>query len=228
VLFPLLVLLFFFLHSVLLNLTTHRPPTCHPPTTHPPTSTTRSYEPFFDTLRTKEQLGYTVSSGARLTHGALGLCCLVQSGARGPAHLDARIDAFLAAFAARLAAMPAEEFDKNRAALVAAKLSRDPNMLAESDRDWDALTARGRDFAARRDEAAALRRLTLAETAAFFAETLAPGGASRRKLAVHVASAAHAGELAAPPPPGAELLAPEGLEAAKARWGFYAPIADKA
>jgi secreted Zn-dependent insulinase-like peptidase len=161
------------------------------PTIHPPP---HSYEPFFDTLRTKEQLGYTVSSGARLTHGALGLCCLVQSGARGPAHLDARIDAFLAAFAARLAEMPAEEFEKNRAALIAAKLSRDPNMLAESDRDWDALTARGCDFAARRDEAAALRRLTLAETAAFFAETLAP----------------------------------EGLEAAKARWGFYAPVADKA
>ena len=90
--------------------------------------------------------------------------------------------------------MPAEEFEKNRAALIAAKLSRDPNMLAESDRDWDALTARGRDFAARRDEAAALRRLTLAETAAFFAEALAP----------------------------------EDLEAAKSRWGFYEPVADKA
>jgi secreted Zn-dependent insulinase-like peptidase len=39
------------------------------------------YEPCYDTLRTKEQLGYTVHSGMRLTHGVLGFCVLVVSGA---------------------------------------------------------------------------------------------------------------------------------------------------
>jgi hypothetical protein len=37
------------------------------------------YEPCYDTLRTKEQLGYTVSSGSRLTHGVLGFCVVVVS-----------------------------------------------------------------------------------------------------------------------------------------------------
>lgn len=37
------------------------------------------YEPCYDTLRTKEQLGYTVSSGSRLTHAVLGFCVVVVS-----------------------------------------------------------------------------------------------------------------------------------------------------
>ena len=32
------------------------------------------YEPCYDVLRTKEQLGYSVHSGTRLTHGVLGFC----------------------------------------------------------------------------------------------------------------------------------------------------------
>lgn len=50
-------------------------------------------EPCYDTLRTKEQLGYTVHCGQRLTHGVLGFCvvraappaCIVPRGARSSA-----------------------------------------------------------------------------------------------------------------------------------------------
>ena len=40
-------------------------------------------EPAYDTLRTKEQLGYSVHAGVRLTHGMLGYGVNVVSGARG-------------------------------------------------------------------------------------------------------------------------------------------------
>lgn len=40
-------------------------------------------EPCYDTLRTKEQLGYSVHSGMRLTHGLLGFAVVVVSGTRG-------------------------------------------------------------------------------------------------------------------------------------------------
>ena len=56
------------------------------------------YEPCYDTLRTKEQLGYTVQSGTRLTHGISGFCVIVQSGVHGPRHLDSRVDSFLESF----------------------------------------------------------------------------------------------------------------------------------
>ena len=37
-------------------------------------------EPFYDTLRTKEQLGYSVHCSTRLTHGILGFAFVVISG----------------------------------------------------------------------------------------------------------------------------------------------------
>lgn len=39
-------------------------------------------EPFYDQLRTKEQLGYSVHASTRLTHGILGFAFVVVSGAR--------------------------------------------------------------------------------------------------------------------------------------------------
>lgn len=52
-------------------------------------------EPCYDVLRTKEQLGYTVSCGMRHTVGVLGFCVLVQSSTYGVQHILQRIDNFL-------------------------------------------------------------------------------------------------------------------------------------
>lgn len=55
-------------------------------------------EPLYDQLRTKEQLGYSVGGSARVTCGVLGFCVTVQSAAYGPAHLYARVRAFIKSF----------------------------------------------------------------------------------------------------------------------------------
>lgn len=55
-------------------------------------------EPLYDQLRTKEQLGYSVGGSARVTCGVLGFCITVQSAAYGPAHLYARVRAFIKSF----------------------------------------------------------------------------------------------------------------------------------
>ncbi len=59
-------------------------------------------EPVYDTLRTKQQLGYTVGSGARLTHGVLGFCVSIVSAAHPAETLEARAEEFLASYAATL------------------------------------------------------------------------------------------------------------------------------
>ena len=41
------------------------------------------HEPCYDALRTKQQLGYTVHCGVRLTHGVLGFAVVVVSGVGG-------------------------------------------------------------------------------------------------------------------------------------------------
>lgn len=52
----------------------------------------------FDTLRTKEQLGYIVHSGLSLSAGAVLFRLRVQSAVATPAYIESRIHAFLAAF----------------------------------------------------------------------------------------------------------------------------------
>ncbi len=103
------------------------------------------YEPCYDTLRTKQQLGYSVSSGTRLTHGVLGFCVTVVSAAYPPGHVEERIEAFLGGFGAVLDAMSEEEYERNRAALIANKLQRDSSLGHESDRHWEQVSwgARG-------------------------------------------------------------------------------------
>ena len=57
-------------------------------------------EPVFDVLRTKEQLGYSVFSTLRNTHGVLGLSVTVcaQAAKHTADHVDERIEAFLKTF----------------------------------------------------------------------------------------------------------------------------------
>lgn len=79
-------------------------------------------EPCYDTLRTKEQLGYSVHSGLRLTHGILGFAVVVVSGEHGPAYLDSRVRAFLEAQAEVIAKMDLKEFEMHRQAVISTKL----------------------------------------------------------------------------------------------------------
>jgi hypothetical protein len=55
-------------------------------------------EALYDSLRTKQQLGYTVSSGARLTHGVTGFCVVVVSSAFDASTVEQRIEAFMHEF----------------------------------------------------------------------------------------------------------------------------------
>ena len=52
-------------------------------------------EPFYNQLRTKEQLGYSVDAGMRCTHRVLGFCFRIQSAEYTPPHLHQRITVFI-------------------------------------------------------------------------------------------------------------------------------------
>lgn len=151
------------------------------------------YEPCYDTLRTKEQLGYTVSSGSRLTHGVMGFGIFVQSGTHGPLYLDERVESFLVGFEQRLMEMPAEEFEQNRQSLLKAKKMKDKSMIEEVERAWDGLVNRGSDFMARKDEVAALEEVTQNEVIQFYSKFFTPAasGSIRKRLAVYVAGKEH-------------------------------------
>jgi hypothetical protein len=71
----------------------------HPSPTHPPSAPSPSApRPTPAPPRPALQLGYTVHSGSRLTHGVLGFCVVVVSAAYGVDHVEGRVEAFLAEF----------------------------------------------------------------------------------------------------------------------------------
>lgn len=139
--------------------------------------------PVFSTLRTKEQLGYIVSSSSWIHNAVAGFRVVVQS-ERQPEYLDERIEALWAAFGAYLDEMPAEVFEKERASLVASKLEKPKNLAQESSRYFEQIRTGVYDFGARTRRAAIIAGLNKADLKEFFETYISTTSPKRAKIAV--------------------------------------------
>ncbi|EQC33677.1 hypothetical protein SDRG_08781 [Saprolegnia diclina VS20] len=119
--------------------------------------------PCFTTLRTTEQLGYIVSSSAGCSHGVAYIYVTVQSKAKTPDEVTARIDAFMSGFRDRLAAMPDDEWAKHKAALIGNLLEQPKTYEEASARVWDEIASQSYAFDRRADVAAAVDALSKAQ-----------------------------------------------------------------
>jgi insulysin len=104
-----------------------------------------THEPAFDQLRTKEQLGYVVFSGARTTSTTIGYRFIIQS-ERTPEYLESRIDSFLAGFEAILEKMSDSEFEGHKRSLITKRLEKLKNLDQESGRIWSHIDSEYFDF----------------------------------------------------------------------------------
>ena len=102
-------------------------------------------EPTFDTLRTKEQLGYVVGSNAMVNVTLSAWRILVQS-EKDCAYLEKRIDNFLGEFEKTIRDMPQEEFEAHKVGLINKRLERLKNLNQETGRFWTHITKEGFDF----------------------------------------------------------------------------------
>jgi insulysin len=102
-------------------------------------------EPAFDQLRTKEQLGYIVSSGVWLATGSSGWRIVVQS-ERKPRYLESRIERFLDTFRETLSTMPDSEFERQRDSYALKRLERLKNSGEEASRFWTHIDSGYEDF----------------------------------------------------------------------------------
>ncbi|GAX76258.1 hypothetical protein CEUSTIGMA_g3702.t1 [Chlamydomonas eustigma] len=144
-------------------------------------------EPAYNQLRTQEQLGYTVYSGMRLTHGVLGFCFGVVSAKKHSEALEERIEAFILSCAEeKIPKLSEEDFQVHKASLQATKLQRDRSLHDEALRHWDNVWNQRYDFLTRENELKALDAASLADIKDWFQKYIAPGATHRRKLAVHV------------------------------------------
>lgn len=102
-------------------------------------------EPCFDTLRTKQQLGYVVGSHAVTLNTVQGFRVIIQS-ERDCEYLESRIDAFLQEFEQTLAGMALEDFEKHKISLINKRLEKLKNLDQEGDRLWFHICSEQFDF----------------------------------------------------------------------------------
>lgn len=137
---------------------------------------TMLHEPCFNQLRTKEQLGYVVFSGFRLTRTYYGFRVLVQS--EMPCEfLEYRIEEFLQCFQTKnLSAeeLTDEAFAKFKKALASKNLTKLKNLHEESSRFWSAITDGYYDFTQKEDDVEILETITKDEFLEFFARVMSP------------------------------------------------------
>ncbi|KAF1981764.1 a-pheromone processing metallopeptidase Ste23 [Aulographum hederae CBS 113979] len=173
-------------------------------------------EPAFNQLRTKEQLGYVVFSGATINNSSIGYRVLIQS-EKDCAYLEKRIDAFLDMMGERLESMTDGQFEKHKISLVNKRLERLKNLTQESDRFWSHCMTQYYDFEQGKQissghviieapythmrpaeyDAEHITQLTKPDILAFYAHHVSPDSAHRAHLSVHLIARASPASVAA-------------------------------
>ncbi|KAE9349877.1 Nardilysin-like [Phytophthora fragariae] len=140
-------------------------------------------EPLFDTLRTKQELGYDVSCTVRVTNGILGFGVMVQSSLFAAEYISACVDRFIVDFEEAIEMMADEHFHDHVQAQILLKLEHDHNLLETTHQYWYEITSRRLVFDMDAQLAKELEIVTKSEMAQLYREWILQ---SPKKLAVHV------------------------------------------
>lgn len=139
----------------------------------------------FDQLRTKEQLGYIVFTGAKMAATTAGYRVIIQS-EKPTDYLEQRIIAFLALFAGKLRHMPDEEFESHKKSLINKRLEKVKNLQQECSRFWGHISAEYYDFNKVEHDVAHIKPLSKEEMIQFFDYHINPTSSTRAKLSIHM------------------------------------------
>jgi insulysin len=125
-------------------------------------------KPVFHQLRTVEQLGYIVWSGADTREGVNGLRVIVQSATRDAAYLHTRVDATLKKVQGIMHNMTDKQFATFVSTLARTKMQRPRTLAEQSARFWYEISTQEYNFNRRWHESAALKNVTQPQTIAFY------------------------------------------------------------
>ncbi|GAA5943355.1 hypothetical protein JCM3775_005906 [Rhodotorula graminis] len=139
--------------------------------------------PVFSTLRTKEQLGYIVSSSPWVSHAYAGFRIMVQS-ERTAEYLDERIGALETTLGEYIANMSEEDFALEKESLASNKLEKPKSLGQESGRYWSEISSGELDFGHRERQATLVRNLSKPDLVAFFDRFISPMSSTRTKLSI--------------------------------------------
>lgn len=143
-------------------------------------------EPLFDTLRTKEQLGYDVSINVRDTFCILGFSITVKSQENkfSSMSVDARIESFCTDIVKLLSEMTEDDFETARDSLIKLKALPDTELKEEIQRNWTEITEEEYIFDRRFREIEHLKRLSKEDVIEFYKNIISKE--MKRKLSIQV------------------------------------------
>ena len=160
-------------------------------------------EPFYDDLRTKQQLGYLVFSGVKEQERNGALVFVVQSAVRDPLYLTDAVFGFVAAFGETLRTIPPEQWRSIAESLARRKTEPEKRLAQEVNRFWTEIQLEPSRFERAFEEAEALKRVAEDTVAGggvlkLWDEAVGEGGARRRLLVSQVFCKKDAGKMDAP------------------------------
>lgn len=146
-------------------------------------------EPTFNTLRTKEQLGYIVScSGWSLSGGGdIGVRIVVQS-EKTPGHLEDRVEAHLSAMKTYIEEMTPEVFQEQKGGLEKKWRESYKNLMEEGGHFMLHISTGHLDFLRAEKDANLLKDITKEDVLSLFMSNVHPSSKTRSKLSVQMRS----------------------------------------
>ncbi|KAH1009982.1 nardilysin isoform X1 [Dendroctonus ponderosae] len=151
-------------------------------------------EPLFDTLRTKEQLGYQVYCSCRDTFGVLGFSITVFSQVTKATtkFIDARIEAFMNHIHKLMMFFNDESFQLVKDNLIKKKQCNDNYLKEEVDRNWDEILNNEYVFDRIKQEIKAIEQVTCYEMRSWWDAHHSYGNREKfRKISIQVEGHAH-------------------------------------
>ncbi|KAM1254836.1 hypothetical protein ACFX14_029000 [Malus domestica] len=143
-------------------------------------------EPLFNQLRTKEQLGYVVECGPRVTYRVYGFCFCVQSSEYDPIYLQGRIDNFINGLEELLDGIDDDSFDNYKSGLLAKLLEKDPSLTYETNRFWNQIIDQRYMFDQSKREAEELGSIQKKDVIDWYKTYLQQSSPKCRRLAIRV------------------------------------------
>ncbi|BAT88245.1 hypothetical protein VIGAN_05169700 [Vigna angularis var. angularis] len=143
-------------------------------------------EPFFNQLRTKEQLGYNVECSPRVTYRVFGFCFCIQSSEYNPVYLQGRIDNFLNGLEELLDGLEGDSFENYKSGLMAKLLEKDPSLTYESNRLWNQIVDKRYIFDFSKKEAEELKNITKHDVVEWYKAYFKPSSPKCRRLLIRV------------------------------------------
>ncbi|MCZ6887695.1 MAG: insulinase family protein [Gammaproteobacteria bacterium] len=135
--------------------------------------------PYFNSLRTEQQLGYIVSVMPVVIRTQPGLAFLVQSPVASPAQIETATFAFIHAQIAELQEMPDAALEEHKNGFIARLTERDANLYTRSRRLWSDFDLGIYSFDSREQIAAEVAEITRAELITTFQKLVDPHAGNR-------------------------------------------------